>query len=147
MSRSFSFAVLACLSLVACQTSDVTNGDGALGGLAIDAAAAIVPPPAQNVRVTATVTNISTNALAINYGGCAVTPVFRTGSLNGQIVYDPRPTQACTAAITTKSLDPNQSVQIVGSAVPNLPAGKYFVATDITINGQTIVLGAGTVTF
>ena len=147
MSKLGSFAVLACLTLGACQTSDITNGDGALGGLAIDVAAAIAPPPTQNVQVTATVTNISTNALTISYSGCAVTPVFHTGSLDGPIVYDPRPTQTCTAAITTTSLDPNQAVQILGSAVPNLPAGKYFVATDVTINGQTIVLGAGTVTF
>lgn len=136
---------LLCISLCACQGGeDITGG---LGGLAIDAIAAVVPPPAQNVQVTAIVTNISSNTLQVNYGGCTVTPVFHTGSLDGPIVYDPRPIQACPSILITKTLDPNQSVQILGGAVPGLPAGKYYVGAVITINGETIVLGAGTVTF
>ena len=136
---------LLCLSLTACQSGeDITGG---LGGLAIDATAAIVPPPAQNVRVTATVTNISTNALQLNYSGCVVMPVFHTGSLNGPVVFDSRTGVECALLLITKTLDPNQSLQIVGGAVPNLPAGKYFVETVITVNGEAVSIGAGTVTF
>ncbi|MDQ6718469.1 MAG: hypothetical protein M3Z17_09010 [Gemmatimonadota bacterium] len=145
MDRFRRFAALTCIALAACQAGeDITGG---LGGLAIDATAAVVPPPAQNVKVTATVTNISTNPLTINYSGCVVMPVFHSGSLDGPIVYDSRTGVECALILITKTLDPNQSVQITGGAVPNLPAGKYFVGAVITINGSAVTLGAGTVTF
>lgn len=130
--------------LAACQSSDSTGG---VGGLAFGATAAVATPPAQNVQVTATITNISTAPIELHYGGCAVTPVFHTGSLDGPVVFDPRPTQNCVAIAITKMLDPDQSVQIFGGAVPSLPAGKYFVEAVIAVNGENTSVGAGTVTF
>lgn len=144
MLRFIRTAVGMCVFLGGCQAGeDITGG---LGGLAIEAAAAVVPPPAQNVQVTAKITNISTNTIQLSYS-CAVTPIFHTGSLEGPIVYDPRLTRDCATVLITKSLDPDQSLQITGGAVPNLPAGKYFVAAVVAVNGETVTVGAGTVTF
>lgn len=144
MLRFNRIAAVTFIALAACQSTDITSG---IGGLAFEATTAIVPPPTQNVQVTAKITNISSDPIDLHYGGCTVTPVFHTGSLDGPIAYDPRPTQSCTANAITKSLDPDQSVQIVGSAAPNLPAGKYFVEAVIAVNGETVSIGAGTVTF
>ena len=140
----FAGAAAVILTLFACN-SETISGD--LGGLALEATAIVSTPPAQNVQVTAKITNISTGSLDVVYGGCSVTPVFHTGSLDGPIAYDPRPTQTCTTNTITKTLQPDEAFTITGSAVANVPAGKYYVEAVIGVNGQETSVGAGTVTF
>lgn len=142
--RRITFGILAlCSGLIGCKSADI----GGLNGLSLSATSAVVPPPAENVVATAVITNFTTTAITINYGGCAVTPILHTGGRNGPIAFDPRPTQSCTTAALTKTLNPTESFTISGSAVPSLPAGTYYVEAEIKLNGTTSNLGAGTVTF
>lgn len=133
--------------LAACNSDTI---EGGVGGLAFEATSTIASPPAQNVQVTVTVTNISSGPVDVQYAACAVTPVFHTGSLDGPVAYDPRPTQACTTASpVTKTLDPGEALMLAGSAAPSpaLAAGKYYIEAVIAVNGETVSIGAGTVTY
>ena len=134
----------ALLIFAACNSETIAAG---VGGLAFEATAAVGASPPQNVVVTAKITNISTTQVDVNYGGCAVTPVFHTGSLDGPVAYDPRPTPACATVALVKTLDPDQAFTVTGSAAPSLPSGKYYVEAVIVVNGETTSVGAGTVTF
>jgi len=125
------------------------NGDTAtgVGGLAFEATAAVVPSPTQNVVVTATITNISSGPVDVQYGCPVLSPVFHTGSLDGPVVYDTRLVFDCAAISVTKTLDPDEALTLQANASPGLPAGKYYVEAVIAVNGETVSIGAGTVTF
>ena len=144
--RAIGLAAAIALAMSACNSEGTTG----TGGLAFEAAALIVPPPAQNVQVTATITNISSGPVDVEFGCPAVAPVFHTGSLEGPVVYDPRPTTTCAAiAVPPKTLDAGEAITIQGAAAPSpaLAAGKYYVEAGIAVNGEKVSVGAGTVTF
>lgn len=143
MSRFIRTAGLICITLAACQGGSDISG---IGGLAFEATAVIVPPPAQNVVVTVKLTNISSNTIQLEYGPCSVRPVFHSGSPEGPIALDTG-TLDCAGAGHSASLDPDQSVQVTSAWVPSLPAGKYYVVAAITLSGETATVNAGTVTF
>lgn len=141
----FGIVLLSAL-LTGCKSAEI----GGLNGLSLSAQSSLAPPPAQNVVASVTVTNISANQITLNYGGCGpVTAVLHTGSKDGPVAYDPRPTQICPAIANTKTLNPLESVTFNGSAVPSpaLAPGTYYVEAITTLNGASKSLGAGIVTF
>jgi hypothetical protein len=143
MKRLFRMSSLLCLSLAACNSAKLS----AVNGLAFAALAGVVPPPAENVQVIAKVTNTTFSTLQVSYAGCAVIPIFHSGSPNGPVVFDPRPVSNCDPTPIVKSLDPGDAVQITGSAVTNLAAGTYFVSAIINVNGTSRTVAAGSVVF
>jgi hypothetical protein len=143
MRRVVCLSLMLCLPLAACNTAKLSGVDG----LAFGAVAGVVPPPAQNVQVIAKITNISAITIQVTYGGCAVVPVFHSGGFNGPVVFDPRPGQVCPAAIFSSQLNSGDALQVTGSAVPNLPAGTYYVTAVVTVNGTSRTVNASAVTF
>jgi hypothetical protein len=143
MIRSVGAVALLGLALASCSHNTVVG----LDGLSFAATAAVLPPPTGNVQTTATVTNESSGTIDLHYGACAVSPIFHTGSLDGPVVYDPRPVQACILILLGKTLAPGETLTLMGYAAPNLPPGKYFVSAAVDLNGVTTTIGAGMVTF
>jgi hypothetical protein len=137
----FGAAASILLASSACNSETVSG----VGGLAFEATASVVAPPAQNVRVIEKITNISTGPIDVQYS--CLWAVFHTGSLDGPVVYDPRATIDCAAILVTKTLDPDGVLTLQTNAVPGLRPGEYFVEAVLKVNGENTSVGAGTVTF
>jgi hypothetical protein len=143
MRRMVFAAALLLVSSAGCNSEDVSG----IGGLVFEATSSVSPAASRNVIVTATITNISSGELQVNYAGCGLIAVLHSGSLDGPVVYDPSPSLSCAPAPFTKTLAAGESFQVTGAVTPDLAPGTYYVEAVLGVNGERTSTAAGVVNF